>query len=93
VTQGKRPPLVPLFVLGFLATMTVRSTGLIPLSVVSTANVVTTLLFAAALFALGSSVRIGALLRTGRRGLALGALSTVLVAAVGYGALTLIGRA
>jgi uncharacterized integral membrane protein (TIGR00698 family) len=92
VTHGKRPPLVPLFVLGFLATMTVRSTGLVPLSVVSTANVVTTLLFAAALFALGSSVRIGALLRTGRRGLALGALSTVLVAAVGYGALTLFCR-
>jgi uncharacterized integral membrane protein (TIGR00698 family) len=92
VTQGQSPPLVPLFVLGFLATMTVRSTGLLPQLIVSTANVVTTLLFAAALFALGSTVRIGALLRTGRRGLTLGALSTLLVAAVGYGALTLTGR-
>jgi uncharacterized membrane protein YadS len=58
---------------------------------VATVQVVTTLLFATALFGLGSGVRVGALLRTGGRGLALGALSTVLVAAVGYGALTVTG--
>ncbi|NIH88305.1 putative integral membrane protein (TIGR00698 family) [Amycolatopsis granulosa] len=86
-TTGKRPPLVPLFVLGFLATMALRSSGLVPAPLLSAANVVTTLLFAAALFGLGSGVRIGALLRTGRRGLALGAVSTVLVALVAYGAL------
>jgi uncharacterized membrane protein YadS len=36
-------------------------------------------LFAAALFGLGTAVRLPALLRTGRRGLVLGALATVLV--------------
>ena len=54
-------------------------------------GVLTTLLFAAALFGLGSQVRLGALLRTGRRGLVLGALSTVLVASVGLAALALTG--
>lgn len=88
---GKRPPIVPLFVIGFLATMMMRSSGTIPTSVLSAGQVRTTLLFAAALFGLGSAVRIGSLLRAGRRGLALGALSTVLVAVVGYGALATTG--
>ncbi|OZM78180.1 YeiH family protein [Pseudonocardia sp. MH-G8] len=88
---GKRPPLVPLFVLGFLATMLLRSTGIVAPAVASAAQVLTTLLFAAALFGLGSAVRIGALLRTGRRGLVLGALSTGLVALAGLAALTLAG--
>ncbi|HYH30049.1 MAG TPA: putative sulfate exporter family transporter [Pseudonocardia sp.] len=86
---GTRPPLVPLFVLGFLAMMLLRSSGTVPQAVLSVAQVLTTLLFAAALFGLGSAVRVGALLRTGRRGLALGALSTALVALTGLGALAL----
>ncbi|MGI5128286.1 YeiH family protein [Pseudonocardia sp. CA-107938] len=88
---GRRPPLVPLFVLGFLATMAVRTTGVVPDAVLSAAQTLTTLLFAAALFGLGSAVRVGALLRTGRRGLVLGALSTALVGAVGLAALAVAG--
>jgi uncharacterized integral membrane protein (TIGR00698 family) len=90
-TAGKRPPIVPLFVLGFLAMMVVRSSGVVPAGGVAAVQAVTTLLFAAALFGLGCGVRVRALLRTGRRGLALGALSTVLVASVGYGALMVTG--
>jgi uncharacterized integral membrane protein (TIGR00698 family) len=90
-TGGKRPPIIPLFVLGFLAMMLLRSTGVVSSGVLSTVQVITTLLFAAALFGLGSGVRLGALLRTGKRGLALGALSTVLVAVVGFGALAATG--
>ncbi|GAB2737679.1 putative sulfate exporter family transporter [Salinifilum aidingensis] len=88
---GERPPLVPLFVVGFLLLMVVRSTGLVPDAVVSASSLLTTWLFAAALFGLGSGVRLGALLRTGRRGLALGGLSTVLVALVGLGVLAVTG--
>ena len=91
ITTGKRPPIVPLFVVGFLAMMALRSTGTVPVVVLSAAQILATLLFAAALFGLGSAVRLGSLLRTGRRGLALGALSTVLVALVGLGALTVTG--
>ncbi|KND27928.1 membrane protein [Streptomyces acidiscabies] len=90
-TPGDRPALVPLFVVGFLATMLLRTTGTVPTMVLTSAKTTTTLLFTAALFALGSGVRIGALLRTGRRGLLLGALSTALVTTVGYGALTAVG--
>jgi uncharacterized integral membrane protein (TIGR00698 family) len=90
-TTGKRPPIVPLFVVGFLATMALRSSGGVPAAGLAVAQVVTTLLFAAALFGLGSGVRMGALLRNGRRGLALGAASTVLVALVGFCALAVAG--
>lgn len=85
--SGRRPPLVPLFVLGFLAMMAVRSSGVVPQGVLSAAGTLSTLLFAAALFGLGSGVRIGALLRTGRRALVLGAAATALVGLVGLGAL------
>ena len=88
---GKRPPIIPLFVVGFLATMALRSGGVVPAAGLAVAQVVTTLLFAAALFGLGGGVRVGALLRNGRRGLALGAASTVLVALVGFGALAAVG--
>ncbi|WP_232666760.1 YeiH family protein [Pseudonocardia sp. TRM90224] len=91
--SGANPPLVPLFVLGFLAMMLVRSTGIVPTAVLSAAQLLTTLLFAAALFGLGAGVPLGRLLRTGHRGLVLGALSTVLVATVGYAALSATGRA
>ena len=71
--------------------MVVRTSGVVPQTVLSTAKVTTTVLFAGALFGLGSAVRIGALLRTGRRGLVLGALSTILVAGIGFGTLALAG--
>lgn len=90
-STGKGPAIVPLFVLGFLVMMLVRSSGVVPSTALSVAKTATTLLFAAALFGLGSGVRIGALLRTGRRGLALGASSTLLIAVVGYGALAVVG--
>jgi uncharacterized integral membrane protein (TIGR00698 family) len=89
--SGKRPPIIPLFVLGFLLMMGLRSSAILPPAIHSVAQVLTTLLFAAALFGLGSGVRLAALLRTGRRGLVLGALSTVLVALVGFGALAVAG--
>jgi uncharacterized membrane protein YadS len=88
---GERPPLVPLFVLGFLTMIALRSTGAVPAGVLTVAGTATTLLFTAALFALGTAVRLGDLLRTGRRGLLLGACSTVLVAGVGLAALGLAG--
>jgi uncharacterized integral membrane protein (TIGR00698 family) len=88
---GKRPPLIPLFVLGFLGAMWLRSTDSLPAAVLSAAQVLTTMLFAAALFSLGTGVRLGALLRSGHRSLALGAASTLLVGLVGLAALATTG--
>jgi uncharacterized integral membrane protein (TIGR00698 family) len=82
---GKRRPVpVPLFVLGFLAAITVRSTGLVPRVALTGAAQVQQLLLAAALFALGSGVSWTMLRRTGGRPLVLGLVSWVLVASVAY---------
>ncbi|MFC7345005.1 YeiH family protein [Saccharopolyspora griseoalba] len=87
---GKRPPIVPLFLLGFLAMMAVRSTGLLPAPVLGGASALTTLLLAAALFALGTTVRIPALLRTGARAVLLGLCSTLLIACAALASLHLL---
>ncbi|MFB4306597.1 YeiH family protein [Actinomadura sp. GTD37] len=89
---GKRPPVVPLFVAGFLVMLLLRSAGVVPGPVVDGAKQLSTVLLAAAMFGLGTSVRVGALLRTGRRGLLLGLLSTVLVGAVSLAALSVLGH-
>ncbi|OLT31696.1 hypothetical protein BJF79_00380 [Actinomadura sp. CNU-125] len=88
--EVSRPPIVPLFVVGFLAAMLLRSADVVPGAVLAGARDLSTVLLATAMFGLGSSVRIGRLLRTGRRGLALGGLSTLLVGAVSLGALALV---
>ncbi|MFF0576213.1 YeiH family protein [Streptosporangium saharense] len=82
---GRRPPLVPLFVLGFLAAVAVRSLGVVPDTVVEIVPQVTSLSLAAALFALGTGVDLRALARGGRS-LALGGLATAVI-----GAISLIG--
>ncbi|MFF9480980.1 YeiH family protein [Streptomyces sp. NPDC014733] len=79
---GKRPPLVPLFVVGFIAMVAVRSSGVLPASVLTAAQTLTTLLLAGALFGLGTSVHLMSLIRTGARPVALGAGSTVLAGAL-----------
>lgn len=76
--SASRPPIMPLFVAGFLVAVVVRSTGVLPEPVLVGAEQLTTLLLAGALFALGSAVRVRSLLRTGPRAFVLGAASTVL---------------
>ncbi|HEX4702547.1 MAG TPA: putative sulfate exporter family transporter [Pseudonocardiaceae bacterium] len=86
---GRRPPVVPLFVLGFLVTIGLR--GLLPTTVLHGASTLTTLVLAGALFGLGTTVRAPALMRTGPKALLLGLCSTVLVATVAFVALRLFG--
>ncbi|MCP2259931.1 conserved hypothetical integral membrane protein [Streptoalloteichus tenebrarius] len=88
--EGRRPPLVPLFVLGFLAMVVVRSVDVLPAPVLDATKFVTTLLLAGALFGLGSAVRIAALVRTGPKALLLGLFSTLLVVAVSWAGLSLV---
>lgn len=86
VPTAGRPPLVPLFVLGFLLTAGVRSTGVLPDDALDVAATVQRLALTAALFALGSGVRLVALLGTGRRALLLGAGSTLLAGGIALAA-------
>ena len=82
---GKRPPLVPLFVLGFLALILVRTAGILPEAALEAAGVVQEILFAAALFALGAGVRFAALFVSGARALAAALVSWLLVGGLGLG--------
>lgn len=81
-SQLIRPPLVPLFVVGFLVAMTVRSLELLPTPLLEAAGVAQTLLLSAGMFGMGAAVRLRALLSTGGRSLLLGVASTLLVVTV-----------
>ncbi|MEE1617208.1 YeiH family protein [Brachybacterium sp. J153] len=90
-TDGTRPPLVPLFVLGFLAMVALRSLVPLPTLALEAGSVLQTLLLAAAMFALGTGVRLRRLVQVGGRPFALAALSTLLVAGIGLGGVLLVG--
>ncbi|WP_166849262.1 YeiH family protein [Isoptericola sp. BMS4] len=77
--RGRRTLPVPGFVLGFLAAVAVSSLGVLPASVLGAAAQLQTVLFTAAMFALGLGVDVPHLARTGRRPLLLGACSAVVV--------------
>ncbi|MFI8080986.1 YeiH family protein [Kitasatospora sp. NPDC086009] len=81
---GKRPPIVPLFVAGFLAMIALRTTGVLPDRALTLAGDAQELLLAAALFGLGSAVHLPTMLRTGGRIALLGLASWVMVAGVSY---------
>jgi uncharacterized integral membrane protein (TIGR00698 family) len=75
-----RPPVLPLFVAGFLALVLVRTLIDLPPAVLDAADLVQTILLAMALFGLGTAVRLGSLLRTGGRSLGVGLASWALIA-------------
>lgn len=76
----KRPPLVPLFIIGFIALAALRTTGVLPDIAVHGAKSAQTVLLAMAMFALGCGVHIKSLRTVGPRPLLLAALSTLVVA-------------
>lgn len=78
-TQGTRPPLLPLFVAGFLLAAAVRTFVPLPEPVLATGQMLQVLLLASAMFGLGCGVHIRILRRAGARSFWLGALSTALV--------------
>ncbi|ASQ94978.1 putative sulfate exporter family transporter [Streptomyces sp. 11-1-2] len=80
----RRPPLVPLFVLGFLTMTALRSTDLLSTAALDTAATAQELLLAAALFGLGSAVHLPSLTRTGARVAALGLCAWVVIAGASY---------
>ncbi|MFJ9604754.1 YeiH family protein [Kitasatospora sp. NPDC101176] len=81
---AKRPPIVPLFVAGFLAMIVLRTTGVLPEHALTLAGDAQELLLAAALFGLGSAVHLPTMARTGGRIALLGLGSWVVVAGVSY---------
>lgn len=86
---ASRPPIVPLFVLGFLAAILARTFLDIPEPVLATADGVQTALLAMALFGLGAAVDLKKLVTTGWRALAVGLLSWLLIAVLALAAVHL----
>lgn len=82
-TGAGLPPLVPLFVLGFLAMVVANTWLALPGWVTDVTGVAQTVLLAAAMFALGCGVRIGELRRSGPLPVVLAAATTLWVAAIG----------
>lgn len=87
-----RPPLMPIFVVGFLAAVAIRSTGLLPTQILAWLRGFETAALAAALFALGTGVKLARFRRLGGRPLVLALGSWLLVASLSFGGVRLVGR-
>jgi uncharacterized integral membrane protein (TIGR00698 family) len=86
-----RPPLVPLFVLGFVAMILVRSFLPVTDTVLEIADIVQSVLIAMALFAIGASLRLETLLRSGWRAAAAGLSAWTVILALSLGFVQLVG--
>lgn len=89
--SSKLPPIVPLFIIGFIAMVLLRSFIPLPDFVLTTGGLLQTGLLAAAMFGLGCGVKIRNLIKVGLKPFALAALSTLLVATIAYCGVTLAG--
>ncbi|MEP6842867.1 MAG: putative sulfate exporter family transporter [Pseudolysinimonas sp.] len=74
-----QPPIVPLFIIGFVVLVVVRTFIPVPDAVLAIATIVQSALLAAALFAIGASLRLERLVREGPRALLAGALSWIAI--------------
>lgn len=90
-TGAKRPALVPLFVLAFVACAALRSTGMLPDVLLQQAKLVQTGLLTAAMFALGMGVHVATIKKVGGRPFVLAAISTVWVASIALAGVLLVG--
>jgi len=79
-----RPPIVPPFIVAFVAMVAVASLGVIPDRALLRIDDLRTVLLGMALFALGTRVNVGRLRQIGARPLVLGLTSWLLIAVVAY---------
>lgn len=82
--HASHPPLLPLFVIGFLTAILVRSSGVLSSGALDTASNIEKAFLTAALVGLGLGVRIDRMRQLGSRPLALGMIAWVLVAGTAY---------
>jgi uncharacterized integral membrane protein (TIGR00698 family) len=90
VSQVRRAPLVPLFVLGFLACVAMRSTEAVPESVLGLLSHLQVAALGAALFGMGSSVRLASLLKKSGPSLIVSTLGTLFIGAVSLAGILLV---
>ncbi len=87
----QRPPLVPLFVVVFIAFVAIRSTGILPDGLLSVGKTIETALLTAAMFALGTGVRVATMKKVGPKPFVLALVQTVFVTALALGGVLLVG--
>lgn len=80
---GKKPPIMPLFVFGFIVMVILRSIGVVPEVILGPAKLVQTGFLAAAMFALGTGVKISMFKRVGVKPILLAFFSTLIVYIIG----------
>jgi uncharacterized integral membrane protein (TIGR00698 family) len=88
---GKLPAIVPLFIIGFLAMVLIRTFLPVPDAVLTIANFVQSALLAMALFGIGASLRLEQLARTGLRALSVGLVSWIVLLGLGLGIVWIAG--
>jgi len=88
--SARRPPVVPLFLVGFVLAAILRSVVPVPQELLSMASLLQEFLLSAAMFSLGAGVHVKSLLSGSGRLLALAAASTVLVTGLGLSGALLI---
>lgn len=88
---GKQPPIVPLFILGFVALVLVRSFLPVPAEVLAIAGILQSVLLSMALFGIGASLRLEKLARSGIRGLGAGLVSWIVLLGLGLGIVWIAG--
>jgi len=88
---AKRPPIVPLFVLGFVACAALRSTGIVPEGVLGAISQLQVAALGAALFGMGAGVRLASLFRGSSRVLGVATFATLFIAGMSLAGVLLIG--
>jgi len=88
---GARPPIVPLFLIGFLAAAAARTWLPLDAAFLDAAGQVQHALLGLALFGLGSGIRLRQFARTGARTLTVALLSWAAVAALAWGVVVIVG--
>jgi uncharacterized integral membrane protein (TIGR00698 family) len=78
-TSLRRPPIVPLFIVGFLAAVLLRSLVPLPGAALAVADVLQSALLATALFGIGASLRLEQLARSGLRAIGAGLVSWIAI--------------
>ncbi len=89
---AQRPPIVPLFVVGFLVAAAVRSSAVLPVTWFPNIQQVETVLLAAALVGLGTGVQFTKLRTLGHRPVLLGLASWMVIAVTSFVGVTLTHR-
>lgn len=82
--SDRRISIVPLFVMGFVAALLLRTSNLIPPTFLGMAKTVQQVLLVAALFGLGTGIQFSKMRGTGGRALILGVLSWILIGTIAY---------